>query len=205
MIKKEQVTTQNQEIFEEPPLSKWLFARKDAAWIWLAVRFWLGFEWMKAGYAKLWGAEKKAFWDGGQGVKQYAAHAIAQHGVPHGPVVYGWWVQFLRDFVLPNYSWIAKLISIGELLIGIALILGFATGIAAVFGLALNFTYVFSGSVSTNPVFIIAGIFLVLAWRNAGYFGLDRYFLPLIGAPGKPGKLFANNQHDENIQSRVSS
>ncbi len=197
MTDTEHFNLENPEIFEEPPLSKWLFARKHAAWIWLVVRLWLGYEWMKAGYSKLWGGEKQAFWNTGLGVKAYTTNAIAQHGVPHGPVVYGWWVQFLRDFVLPNYSWIAKLVGIGEFLIGIALIVGFATGIAAVFGLALNFTYVLSGTVSTNPVFIIAGIFIVLAWRNAGYLGLDRYLLPQMGVPGKPGKLFVNDHEHE--------
>jgi len=32
-------------------------------------------------------------------------------------------------------------------------------------------------------------IFLVLAWRVAGYYGGDRYLLPLVGTPWKGVKL----------------
>jgi len=29
-----------------------------------------------------------------------------------------------------------------------------------------------------NPAHAIASVFLILAWRNAGYLGLDRFTLP---------------------------
>jgi uncharacterized membrane protein YphA (DoxX/SURF4 family) len=32
----------------------------------------------------------------------------------------------------------------------------------------------FSGSSGVNPAHGIVAMFLILAWRNAGYFGLDR-------------------------------
>jgi hypothetical protein len=28
-------------------------------------------------------------------------------------------------------------------------------------------------------------VLLILAWKNAGYIGLDRYLLPLLGTPWK--------------------
>jgi thiosulfate dehydrogenase [quinone] large subunit len=31
---------------------------------------------------------------------------------------------------------------------------------------------------------------LILAWRVAGYYGLDRYLLPALGAPWRPGTVF---------------
>jgi hypothetical protein len=37
-------------------------------------------------------------------------------------------------------------------------------------------------------------VFLILAWRNAGYYGLDRFVLPAIGTPWHKGTVF---QHDE--------
>jgi len=40
-----------------------------------------------------------------------------------------------------------------------------------------------AGATSTNPVLALLGIALVLAWKNADYVGLDRFFLPLIGTP----------------------
>jgi thiosulfate dehydrogenase [quinone] large subunit len=39
-------------------------------------------------------------------------------------------------------------------------------------------------------VFFMAAVLLVLAWRNAGYYGLDRYILPALGTPWQKGKVF---------------
>ncbi len=30
-----------------------------------------------------------------------------------------------------------------------------------------------------NPAYAIVAVFLILAWRNAGYLGLDRFALPM--------------------------
>jgi len=168
---------------EEPRAARYVFASKAASWIWLIVRLWLGYEWINAGASKLWGAESAGFWKTGLGVKGFVLGAIAESKGPNAQVSYGWWVAILRHGVLPHYLLVARVDALGEFIIGIALVLGAFTAIAAFFGLALNFTYVFSGAISTNPVFIILGILLVLAWRNAGWLGLDRYLLPRIGTP----------------------
>ena len=39
-----------------------------------------------------------------------------------------------------------------------------------------------------NPLLLMLGIFLVLAWKVAGWYGLDRYLLPLVGTPWTWGK-----------------
>ena len=168
---------------EEPRVARYIFASKAASWVWLIVRLWLGYEWINAGVSKLWGAESMAFWRTGLGVKGFTLGAIAESKGPHAQVSYGWWVAILRHVVLNHYLFIARADAIAEFVIGIALVLGAFTAIAAFFGLAMNFTYVFSGAVSTNPVFIILGILLVLAWRNAGWLGLDRYLLTRLGTP----------------------
>ena len=54
----------------------------------------------------------------------------------------------------------------------------------------MNANYLLAGSVSTNPILALLAIFIVLAWRNAGWIGLDRYLLPLIGTPWQPGGAF---------------
>jgi thiosulfate dehydrogenase [quinone] large subunit len=33
-------------------------------------------------------------------------------------------------------------------------------------------------------------ILLILGWKVAGYYGLDRYLLPALGTPWRPGKAF---------------
>jgi len=159
-------------------LTDWLYRSSAASIIWLAVRLWLGYSWMNAGYQKIWGSEKAAFWfGGGAGVKGFATAGVAGSTAGKGGASYGWWAGFLHNFVVPNASWIAKLVALGELMIGIALILGLFTGLAALAGLVLNLTYMFSGSAGVNPMYAIASVGLILAWRNAGWLGADRFAL----------------------------
>jgi thiosulfate dehydrogenase [quinone] large subunit len=84
----------------------------------------------------------------------------------------------------------AKLVAVGETAIGICLILGLFTGVMAFLGVVLNLSFMFSGSAGVNPAFAIVGLLLVLAWRNAGWYGLDRFVLPKLGTPWHRGELF---------------
>jgi thiosulfate dehydrogenase [quinone] large subunit len=157
----------------------WLYRSHEASILWLVVRLWLGYQWLNAGYQKIWGSERAAFWfGGGAGVKGFATAGVLGSTAGKGSgASYGWWAAFLHNFVVPNASWIAKLVSLGEILIGVALLLGLLTGFAAAAGLLLNLTYMFTGSAGVNPMFGILGVLLMLAWRNAGWFGLDRFVL----------------------------
>ena len=38
---------------------------------------------------------------------------------------------------------------------------------------------------------IIVSMFLILAWRNAGWYGLDRFVLPKLGTPWHRGELLS--------------
>jgi thiosulfate dehydrogenase [quinone] large subunit len=49
----------------------------------------------------------------------------------------------------------------------------------------MNMAFMLAGSTSVNPVLAILGVLLILAWKNAGYIGFDRYLLPLLGTPWK--------------------
>ena len=56
----------------------WLYRSKAASVLWLVARLWLGYSWLNAGYQKLWGSEKAAFWNGGgAGVKGFATAGVA--------------------------------------------------------------------------------------------------------------------------------
>jgi len=157
-------------------LSDWLYRSRKASVLWLIVRVWLGYQWLNAGYQKIWGSERSAFWFGnGAGVKGFATAGVAGSASGKGGASYGWWAGFLHNFVIPNASWIGKFVSLAELLIGVALLLGLLTGFAALAGLSLNVIYMFSGSAGVNPMYAILGLLLVLAWRNAGWIGLDRF------------------------------
>jgi thiosulfate dehydrogenase [quinone] large subunit len=158
--------------------SDWLFRSSAASFIWLVVRVVLGYWWLNAGYQKIWGSERAAFWfGGGAGVKGFATAGIVGSSTGKGGASYGWWAGFLHNFVIPNASWIAKFIALGELAIGIALILGLLTGLAALAGLLLNLIYMFTGSAGVNPAYAILSLGLILGWRNAGLLGLDRFAL----------------------------
>jgi thiosulfate dehydrogenase [quinone] large subunit len=168
-------------------IADWLFRSKPASVLWLVARVWLGYGWLNAGYQKLWGSEKAAFWNGGgAGVKGFATAGVAGSKAGTGGASYGWFAGFLHGFVIPNASWIAKVVAVSEFAIGILLILGLLTGAAAVAGLVLNVIYMFSGSSGVNPAYAIVAVFLIMAWRNAGYIGLDRFAFPMMRGRRNP-------------------
>ena len=70
--------------------------------------------------------------------------------------------------------------------VGLGLILGVLTGFAAFFGAMMNMSFLLAGSASTNPVLFTLAIGLILAWKVAGYYGVDRWLLPLLGTPWHP-------------------
>ena len=159
-------------------ISTWLFDTRAASALWLVVRVWLGYQWINAGYQKIWGSERSAFWfGGGAAVKGFSIEGIAGSTAGKGGASYGWWAGILHDVVIPNSSWIAKVVSLSELVIGVALVLGLFTGAAAFAGLSLNGIYMLSGTSGVNPAYAILSVLLILAWRNAGWIGLDRFVL----------------------------
>lgn len=186
---------------EEPPVSKRLFGGVRWAWIWIAPRLYVGWSWFSAGWSKI----NNPAWTGaeaGTAITGFVQGALSKTGGAH-PDVQGWYAWFLENIVLSNASIWSYIVALGELLVGIALILGIFAGIAAFFGSFMNMNYLLAGSVSTNPILFILAIFLIIAWRTAGWWGLDRWLLPLLGTPWKPGYVFNQEagrlqMHDQN-------
>jgi thiosulfate dehydrogenase [quinone] large subunit len=175
-------------ILQNPRWVTALFSSTDWAWLWLMVRLYLGVSWMKGGWHKLseepWtgtGVAVKGFWD--------RAVAIPEGGRP--AISYDWYREMLQ-FMLDNELWpiFGKLIAFGEVAVGLGLIVGLFTGIAAFSGALMNWNFMLAGTSSTNPVLGLTGILVVLAWKTAGWWGLDRWALPMVGAPWQRGKLF---------------
>lgn len=144
---------------------EWLKASKVAAVAWTAIRIWLGIMWIQAGWAKLVGAENAGFLhNGGTAVAGFAAH---------GTPAYSWWGHFLTGFVVPNSGWIAILVAASEFVIGVALVAGLFTRIAAVGSLALLFTYVMSGTASVCAFYALCAIVILTFWRTSSWLGID--------------------------------
>lgn len=205
----------------EPQAARWLFSSTQAAWVWLIMRLWLGWEWFQAGWGKVVGGTVTwRFWDWGKdaysltgdanvgwiragtvvtdgqevargvgdSVAGFASGAIAASEGPHPDVAYSWYVNFLEWIRDTAHPLVGPLVAVGELLIGLALIAGLFVGIAAFAGALLNFSFVFAGSAGVNPAMILVAMLLILAWRNAGWFGLDRWLLPALGTPWQHGE-----------------
>ena len=148
-----------------PRAVEFLMRSKVMAIGWTAMRVWLGIMWIQAGVSKLWGAENPAFLhNGGAGVAGFAAH-----GVP----AYSWWGSFLHSFVVPNSGWIGVLVAVAELLIGVGLVLGLFTRLAALGSLALLFTYVMSGTASVCAFYALFAIVIFVTWRTSTWLGVD--------------------------------
>ncbi|MBV9228174.1 MAG: DoxX family membrane protein, partial [Chloroflexi bacterium] len=118
----------------------------------------------------------------GMALKGFVTSALARASGPD-PTVPSWDAAFLQHVVLPNAGIFTYLITFGELAVGLGLLFGIITGITALFGTFMNFNYLCAGSVSINPVLIVLSLFLILAWRIAGYYGIDRYLIPVLGTP----------------------
>lgn len=174
--------------FIDPPVAEAIFASTGSSWFWLIVRVYVGWEWLIAGWDKIgnvaWTGDKA-----GVAITGFLNGALAKTAGLH-PDVQGWYAWFLKTAVLTNPVAWSYVVAWGELLVGVALILGIFTGIAAFFGMFMNLNYLLAGTVSTNPILFVGGIGLILAWKVAGYVGLDRFVLPKLGTPWQPGDLF---------------
>lgn len=176
----------NKYTLEQSWFPHFLFADLKSAPLWFVLRLYVGYEWLIAGWDKVMNPK----WFGGEagtpivGFVQGALRKTAEFCAPAPaachPDVQLWYASFLQNFVLPYPLAWSNAIAVGEVLVGFGLIVGCVTGIAAFFGLFMNLNFMLAGTVSVNPILFTLSIFLILAWRVAGYWGLDRYVLPRL-------------------------
>lgn len=177
--------TSSSVIFEDPPIARALFGDTRWSWVWLVLRVYVGVEWLREGLAKA----STPGWIGehaGSFMTMWVTLALKKTQGAH-PDVQGWYAAFLQHIVLPNAAVWSYAITFGEMAVGIGLILGIFTGIAAFFGTTMNASYLLAGTVSTNPILFAFGSLLVLAWKTAGWWGADRWLLPALGTPWSHG------------------
>ncbi len=157
-----------------PPIARLLFDDVRLAPVWLIVRVLLGWAWVDASLHKL----SSAGWmQTGESLKGFWTTAVKNTS-------FVWYRDFLQGMLDAGaYTWFAKLVAIGEFSVGVLLILGAFVGVAAFLGGFMNWNFIMAGSASSNPLLFVAAIVLVLAWKTAGYYGADRFLLPLLGTP----------------------
>lgn len=176
---------------QDSPFARSLFGDVRWAWIWLIIRIYVGWQWLEAGLGKI----QNPAWTGskaGAAITGFVTNALSKTAGDH-PDVQGWYAWFLQNLVLPQPVFWSYLVAWGEVLVGIALIIGIFTGIAAFFGSFMNMSYLLAGTVSINPVLLMGATLLVLAWKTAGRWGLDRWALPALGTPWRPGMIFKSS------------
>ncbi|MFD1064619.1 DoxX family protein [Oceanobacillus locisalsi] len=147
-------------------MMNFLRTNKYIAGLWVVIRLYLGFRWLTSGWGKIAGGEFDA---GG-----YLQGALGN------PDVQGWWASFLETVAIPNAGIFSVVVMWGEVLVGLGLILGIFTNLAALMGVVMNFSFLLSGTFSTNPQMAILGIFIAIAGANAGRYGLDRWVIPYL-------------------------
>jgi thiosulfate dehydrogenase [quinone] large subunit len=159
MTEKTIVNKQGQILIPDPPIAFVLFQTTRFAWLWLILRVYLGYSWMTSGWGKItnpaWqtGGPLRGFWEN--------AVAIPESGRP--AIAFDWYRSFIQ-YMLDNqwYDWFADLVMYGEVLVGIALILGAFTGIAAFAGSFMNWNFIMAGAASTNGLMLTLAVLLIL-------------------------------------------
>jgi thiosulfate dehydrogenase (quinone) large subunit len=181
-----QVITRKGTVVQDPPLAQMLFNDTRFSIVWLVLRIWVGYTWLSSGWGKL---GNPAWMETGAALRGFWTNAVAVPETGRPAIAFDWYRSFLQYMLdAEAYVWFAKLVTFGEVLVGIALILGLFTGIAAFIGGFMNWNFIMAGSASSNGMLFAISVLLILAWKTAGYIGLDYYLLPRIGTPweGKP-------------------
>lgn len=174
-------------IVEESPFSHFFLADSRSALLWLVIRVYIGWIWLQAGWGKL----HNPAWTGdasGTALTGFLNGALAKTGGAH-PDVQSWYAFFLENVVLPHAALWSFVIAWSEFLVGAALIAGLFVGIVAFAGIFMNLNFMLAGTVSINPILFTLGIGLVLAWRIAGYYGLDYYALRFLHPAIRPRNI----------------
>lgn len=130
------------------------------------LRIYIGYKWVTAGFGKI----SSGGFDAG-GFIQMATD---------NPAVPSWWASFLETVAVPNQGLFSFMVMWGEFLVGIALLAGIFTNFAALMGVTLNLSFLFSGSGMLDAQMAVITVFVVIAGSNAGRFGLDRWVLPFL-------------------------
>ncbi|MGI8588142.1 MAG: DoxX family membrane protein [Chloroflexia bacterium] len=146
--------------------------------LWLLLRLGIGYQWLNAGLSKL----TNPAWVGDQApsaLHQFLLKSLSKTSGP-SPDVFGWYAAWVRAVALPNELWYSTLVTFGEGLVGLALVLGLLTRWAAFFGAAMNLNYIFAGAANANGYMLAAESAMLFAGAGLTTYALDRWAMPAI-------------------------
>lgn len=158
--------------------------------VWTILRIWLGYQWLTAGIEKV----QNPTWVGSQSgvaITGFLKGALAKATGEH-PSVQGWYANFINYVALPNAKVFSYMVTFGEILVGISLILGALTIVGLIGGAFMNLNYLFAGTTSTNPNLYTAAIILMAVGTSAYVIGLDRFIMPSLRKQYKKGATLKN-------------
>lgn len=147
----------------------------------LLIRLYFGYDFLTAGIGK-WktGFDAKSvsgFLKGGLAQTHDAILASKGAAAAAHANVSDTWAWIISHILLPNAGLFSLIVKTGEVLIGLGLILGCFTTLAAFFAMTMNFCFLLTGTVSTNPQMVL-GFLIIIAFGAASYeIGLDRFFM----------------------------
>jgi thiosulfate dehydrogenase [quinone] large subunit len=156
----------------------WLRHNTVASVILTIIRIWLGFQWLLDGIEKV--TTKGGF--KANGLIMGAIKGGVQNVAPAKGQMYPLWTSFLKlatnngtSFGLFNF-----LVAWGELLVGLGLIVGLLTIPALLAALVMYYSYMLSGVVSINPIYLLLEFILLIGGLNSANIGLDRWATPWL-------------------------
>jgi thiosulfate dehydrogenase [quinone] large subunit len=93
------VVTQNGDPVQNPPVINKLLNHPLAAWLWLPMRVWLGWQWFQAGLEKI---RNPAWMQTGAALKGFWTNAINIPTTGTPPIHYAWYRNFLQSMLDAN-------------------------------------------------------------------------------------------------------
>src|SRR5206468_2309153 len=85
-----------------PGLIRWLVADPRSAWLWLALRLYIGWEWMTSGKEKIWPAKGESWLTSGNALKSFwAAQVRPSQGRPQ--IGFRWYRHFIQYML--DHEW----------------------------------------------------------------------------------------------------
>lgn len=128
-------------------------SNRTLGWVILPLRLFLGITFVYGGIQKL--TDMQYFDPSARGYIGRQIQAIATGSPLH---------VFLINIVQPHASLFGALVAYGELAIGISVLLGFLTRLAAFFGLLLNVLFFLSATWRVHPYFYGSDIVFIFCW-----------------------------------------